>query len=90
MRKYQISDENRVHRAILEVFTFLICAVHFFGPMCSSPEKKSWLRGWRPQPENQKATAESALKIYFLYKDFQNFLKFRGAAHPEPLLFIKG
>ena len=41
----------------------------------------------RPQPENQKATVESALKIYFLYKDFQNFLKFRGASpppHPEP------
>ena len=44
----------------------------------------------RPQPENQKATVESALKIYFLYKDFQNFLKFRGASPPNPLLFIKG
>ncbi len=45
MRKYQIYDENRLHRAILEVFNFLIFAVHFYRAHVFLPRKKPWLRG---------------------------------------------
>ncbi len=42
----------------------------------------------RPHPENQKATVECALKIYFLYRNFQNFQKFRGASPPRTPFYL--
>ncbi len=43
MLKCQIYKENRLNLSIFELFNFLIFALHFGRPSCSSP-KKSWIR----------------------------------------------